>query len=65
MQRTLILASTSRYRRELLNRLRLQFVVQAPEVDESPLPDEAPRAIAERLALEKANAVARSFPTLS
>ena len=62
MQRTLILASTSRYRRELLNRLRLPFVVQAPEVVESPFPDEAPRAIAERLALEKANAVARSFP---
>jgi len=62
MQRTLILASTSRYRRELLKRLRLPFVVQAPEVVESPFPDEAPRAIAERLALEKANAVARSFP---
>ncbi len=62
MQRTLILASTSRYRRELLTRLRLPFVVQAPEVDEIPLPGEEPRAMAERLALEKANAVARQFP---
>ncbi|MDM0084468.1 Maf family nucleotide pyrophosphatase [Variovorax sp. J31P179] len=62
MQRQVILASTSRYRRELLTRLRLPFDVQAPEVDETPLPGEAPRALAERLALEKANAVARHFP---
>lgn len=62
MQRTLILASTSRYRCELLTRLRLPFVVQAPEVDEIALPGEEPRAMAERLALKKANAVARQFP---
>ena len=62
MQRQVILASTSRYRRELLARLRLPFDVQAPEVDETPLADEAPRALAERLALDKANAVARRFP---
>jgi septum formation protein len=62
MQRPVILASTSRYRRELLTRLRLPFEVQAPEVDETPLPGETPRALAERLALEKANAVARRFP---
>ncbi|RZL88603.1 MAG: septum formation inhibitor Maf [Variovorax sp.] len=62
MQRTVILASTSRYRRELLTRLRLPFDVQAPEVDETPLAGETPRALAERLALEKANAVARRFP---
>ncbi|MDM0036390.1 Maf family nucleotide pyrophosphatase [Variovorax sp. J22P271] len=62
MQRQVILASTSRYRRELLTRLRLPFDVQAPEVDETPLAGEAPRALAERLALEKANAVARRFP---
>jgi septum formation protein len=62
MQRTVILASTSRYRRELLARLRLPFDVQAPEVDETPLAGEAPRALAERLALEKASAVARRFP---
>ena len=62
MQRDVILASTSRYRRELMNRLRLPFEVQAPHVDETPLAGETPRALAERLALEKANAVARRFP---
>jgi septum formation protein len=54
----LILASTSRYRRELLTRLRLPFEVQAPGVEETPLPDEAPAAVALRLALTKARAVA-------
>jgi septum formation protein len=57
--KTLILASTSRYRRELLERLRLPFVVQAPEVDETALPRETPAALAPRLALAKASAVAR------
>ena len=54
----LILASTSRYRRELLQRLRIPFEVMAPEVDETPLPFEAPAALAQRLALAKAQAVA-------
>ncbi|RST54905.1 Maf family protein [Variovorax sp. DXTD-1] len=62
MQRPLILASTSRYRRELLNRLHLPFDVQPPEVDETALPGETPRELAERLALEKARAVAARFP---
>src|ERR1700752_4432397 len=62
MQRQVILASTSRYRRELMLRLRLTFDVHAPEVDETPMADETPRALAERLALEKATAVARRFP---
>lgn len=43
-------------------RLHLPFEVQAPEVDETPLEGEAPRALAQRLALEKARAVARRFP---
>ena len=60
--RPLILGSTSRYRRELLQRLRIDFDVAAPEVDEAPLPDEAPRALARRLALAKARAVASAFP---
>ena len=60
--RTLILASTSRYRRELMNRLQLPFEVQAPEVDETPRPGESPRDLAERLAFEKARAVALRFP---
>ncbi|KQX96018.1 Maf family protein [Variovorax sp. Root473] len=62
MQRTVILASTSRYRRELLTRLHLPFEVHAPDVDETAHAGETPRALAERLALEKANAVAARFP---
>ena len=58
----LILASTSRYRRELLERLRLPFDVVSPEVDESPHPGETPAALAQRLALAKAWAVARQHP---
>jgi len=59
---TLILASTSRYRRELLQRLRLPFEVMSPDVDESPLPGETPAALAARLALAKAQAVAARYP---
>lgn len=58
----LVLGSTSVYRRELLSRLRLPFEVCAPKVDETPLPGEAPAALARRLALAKANAVAAQFP---
>jgi septum formation protein len=54
----LVLGSTSRYRRELLARLRLPFSVDAPQVDETPRPGEAPAALAQRLALEKAQDVA-------
>jgi len=62
MPRPLILGSTSRYRRELLSRLHLPFEVHAPDVDETPLAGEGPRALAERLALAKAQAVAQRFP---
>lgn len=55
----LVLASTSRYRRELLERLRVPFDVARPETDETPLPGEAPAALASRLAVAKAAAVAR------
>lgn len=58
----LILASTSRYRRDLLQRLRIPFEVVAPQVDETPLPAEAPAALALRLALAKARAVAAQRP---
>jgi septum formation protein len=58
----LILASTSRYRRELLNRLRWPFEVDSPDVDETPRPLEAPPALARRLALAKAHAVAQRHP---
>ena len=50
----LLLASTSPYRRELLQRLRLPFECMPPRVDETPLPGEAPAALASRLAGEKA-----------
>ena len=60
--RTLVLGSTSRYRRELLQRLGLPFTVAAPDVDETPLQGEAPRALALRLALAKAHAVAAQHP---
>jgi septum formation protein len=59
---SLILASTSPYRRELLARLRLPFEVQAPEVDETALDGETPVALAQRLALAKARAVAQRRP---
>jgi septum formation protein len=58
----LILASTSRYRRELLERLRLPFEVEAPQVDETPRAGEAPAALAQRLALAKAEAVGARHP---
>jgi septum formation protein len=57
----LILASTSAYRRGLLERLRLPFVVARPDVDEQPLPGEAPAATACRLAEAKARAVASRY----
>ena len=58
----LILASTSPYRRELLARLRVPFSCVAPAVDEARLPGEAPADLAQRLALAKAQAVARLHP---
>jgi septum formation protein len=62
VSRSLVLGSTSRYRRELLARLNVPFEVAAPDVDETPLPDETPLALAQRLALAKAHAVATKFP---
>lgn len=57
----LVLASTSAYRRMLLERLHIPFETARPEVDETPLPGESPAATANRLALEKALAVAARF----
>ena len=62
LSRILILGSTSPYRRELLQRLRIPFEVHRPEVDETPLSGETPTALAQRLALAKAQAVALRFP---
>jgi len=58
----IVLASTSPYRRQLLQRLRLPFEVRSPHVDERALDGETPRATALRLALAKAVAVALSNP---
>jgi septum formation protein len=58
----LVLASTSRYRRDLLSRLTIPFQVAAPDVDETPLPGESPSQTALRLAEVKARAVATRFP---
>lgn len=57
----LVLASTSAYRRMLLERLHIPFETARPEVDETPLPGESPETTANRLALEKALAVAARF----
>lgn len=58
----LVLASSSPYRRELLERLRLRFDVLAPHIDEAPLPGEAPHELAMRLAQAKAMTVAQLRP---
>ncbi len=59
----LILGSTSIYRAELLRRLGLPFKTIRPDVDETPLSGEAPRALAVRLAREKCRVVAIKFPS--
>lgn len=62
MTRAVVLGSTSKYRAELLHRLHLPFEQAAPNVDETPLPGEAPEQVARRLALAKARDVAVRFP---
>lgn len=58
----LILASSSRYRQELLSRLRLPFTVQVPDIDETPRAGEAPEETALRLAQAKAEKIAANAP---
>lgn len=59
---SLVLASTSPYRRQLLERLGLPFTTAAPEVDERPRPGESPQVLVLRLAEAKARAVASTHP---
>lgn len=59
---TLVLGSTSPFRRELLNRFGIAFETASPEIDESPIPGEAPEALVTRLARLKAEAVRESWP---
>ena len=58
----LVLASTSQYRRQLLDRFGIRFTVAAPDVDESPLPGETPIDLANRLARAKAEVIAHRHP---
>jgi len=60
----LILASTSPFRRELLQRLGIPFTTAAPDVDESPLPDEAPDELVRRLSASKARTVGKTHAGL-
>lgn len=60
--RPLVLASSSPYRRELLQRLRLPFDCASPGIDESPLPGESAEQLVRRLAQAKARALAERFP---
>jgi septum formation protein len=62
LKRTLILASSSPYRKTLLARLGLPFDVCSPAIDETHRPDEPPAELAARLAREKAASIARRFP---
>lgn len=62
MKPQLILASSSIYRRELLERLQLSFSVVVPDVDETPLPDEKPEETALRLAQVKARKIGDLHP---
>lgn len=58
----LILASSSVYRRQLLERLALPFSCHSPDIDEARQPGEAPRALVKRLASEKSDAVRSRHP---
>lgn len=61
MSKTLVLASTSIYRRELLERLQLPFVTVAPDIDETRLPTESAKEMVARLAQQKAAAIATHY----
>lgn len=65
MKPQIILASASPRRRELLDQIHIRYRVEAADIDESPLPNETPEALVQRLALEKARAIwERSDKTL-
>lgn len=62
MKQTLILASSSEYRRQLLQKLQIPFTSISPKVDEAPLADEKPHETALRLAQEKAKKIGAQYP---
>jgi len=59
---TLVLGSTSPFRKSILEKLQLPFECAKPNIDETPLENETPQALVKRLAIEKAMAVASDFP---
>lgn len=59
---SLVLASTSPFRREILSKVLTDFQCAAPRVDESPLPGEGPQQLVERLAIAKAQALKADYP---
>jgi MAF protein len=60
--KTLVLGSTSVFRQTILEKLNLPFQTAKPDIDETALINETPQALVERLAIEKAKAVAHKFP---
>lgn len=58
----IVLGSSSPFRKELLQKLIPEFDTCSPDIDETPRPDETPEKLVERLALQKAQAVAKQFP---
>ena len=62
MHKTLVLGSTSPFRKELLTRLNLNFKTDSPDIDETPLKNESPEDYVCRLSLQKAKAVAKKHP---
>ncbi len=62
MKRQIVLASSSPYRRQILERVRIPFVQHAPQVDETPLANESAAQLVARLALAKARAAATGYP---
>lgn len=62
MQQNLILGSSSPYRKELLERLHIDFTCRSPDIDESALPNETPKELCTRLAKSKALAIHQQYP---
>ena len=62
MSRNIVLASSSVFRKKLLEQLRINFEVITPNIDESPKPNEAPEILVQRLSVDKAKSVVTRFP---
>ncbi|MFM2481123.1 Maf family protein [Celerinatantimonas sp. YJH-8] len=62
MQKNIVLASSSKYRQQILKKLHIPFSCQSPQIDETPKDGETAEQLVERLAIAKAQALASSFP---